>query len=63
MKRLLKRSKDIAESEQKGIPNIPTVDITCIKPGELDKDVQPCDLHSEQASQGNISKPLTSGRV
>ena len=45
MKRLL-NSKDIAESEENGIPNVPTVDIAYIKPGELDKDVQPCNLHS-----------------
>ena len=61
MKRLL-NSKDIAESEENGIPNVPTMDIAYIKLGELDKDVQPCNLHSEQASQGNISKPLTPAR-
>ena len=29
-----------------------------IKPVELDKDIQPCNLNSQQASQGIISNPL-----
>ena len=37
----LLNSNDIAESEENGIPNLPTTDVTHIKPVELDKDVQP----------------------
>ena len=54
-------SNDIAESEENGIPNLPTADVVHIKPVELDKDVQPCNLNSQQASQGIISNPLTPG--
>ena len=34
----LLNSSDIAESEENGIPNLPTVDVALIKPVELDKD-------------------------
>ena len=54
----LLNNKDIAESDENGIPNLPTADVVHIKPVELDKDVQPCNLNSQQASQGIISNPL-----
>ena len=37
----LLNSNDIAESEENGIPNLPTADVVHIKPVDLDKDVQP----------------------
>ena len=58
----LLNSNDIAESEENGIPNLLTTDVVHIKPVELDKDIQPSSLNSQQASQGIISNPLTSGR-
>ena len=42
----LLNSNDIAESEENGIPNLPTVDVLHIKPVELDKYVQPSNLNS-----------------
>ena len=36
------------ESEENGIPILPTADIVHIKPVELDKDVQPCNLNSHK---------------
>ena len=59
----LLNSNDIAESEENGIPNLPTADIVHIKPVELDKNVQSSNLNSEQASQGIISNPLTPARI
>ena len=59
----LLNSNDIAESEKNGIPNLPTADVVRIKPVELDKDVQPSNLNSQQASQGIISDPLTPARI
>ena len=58
----LLNSNDIAESEENGIPNLLTMDVIHIKPVELDKDIQPSSLNSQQASQGIISNPLTSAR-
>ena len=58
----LLNSNDIAESEKNGIPNLPTADVVRIKPVELDKDVQPSNLNSQQASQGIIN-PSTTGRI
>ena len=46
----LLNSNDIAESEENGIPNLPTAEIAHIKPVESDKDVQPCNLNSQQGS-------------
>ena len=37
----LLNSNDIAESEENGIPNLPTADVVHIKPVDLDKNVQP----------------------
>ena len=54
----LLNSNDIAESEENGIPNLSTVDVVRIKPVELDKDVPPSNLNSQQASQGIISNHL-----
>ena len=59
----LLNSNDIAESEENGIPNLPTADIVHIKLVELDKDVQPSTLNSQQVSQGIISNPLTPARI
>ena len=59
----LLNSNDIAESEENGIPNLPSADVVHIKPVELDKDVQPSNLNSQQASQGIISNPLTPARI
>ena len=56
-------SNEIAESEENGMPNLPTADIVHIKPVELDKNVKPSNLNSQQASQGTISNPLTPARV
>ena len=42
----LLNSNDIAESEENGIPNLPTANFVHIKPVELDKDVQPSNLNS-----------------
>ena len=56
-------NNDIAESEENGIPNLPTADIVHIKPVELDKDGQPRNLNFEQASQGIISNSLTPARI
>ena len=49
-------SNDIAESEKNGILILPTADVVHIKPVELDKDVQPSNLNSQQpqTSQGII---------
>ena len=54
----LLNSNDKAESEENGIPNLPTANIVQMKPVELDKDVQPSNLNSQQASQGVTSDPL-----
>ena len=54
----LLNSNDIAKSEENGIPNLSTVDVVRIKPVELDKDVPPSNLNSQQASQGIISNHL-----
>ena len=59
----LLNSNDIAETEENAIPNLPTADAVHIKPVELDKDVQPSNLNSQQASQGIISNPLTPARI
>ena len=59
----LLNSNDIAESEENGIPNLPTADIVHVKLVELDKDVQPSTLNSQQVSQGIISNPLTPARI
>ena len=48
-------SNDKAESEENGIPNLPTADVVHIKPVELDKDVQ--------LVTWIISNPLTPARV
>ena len=56
-------SNEIAESEENGMPNLPTADIVHIKPVELGKIVKPCNLNSQQASQGTISNPLTPARI
>ena len=61
--KILLNSNDIAESKENGIPNLPTVDVVHIKPVELNKDVQACNLNSQQASQGIISNPLTLSRI
>ena len=55
----LLNSNNIAESEKNGIPNFPNADTVHIKPAELDKDVQPSNLNSQQASQGILSDFLT----
>ena len=54
----LLNSNDIAKSEENGIPNLSTVDVVRIKPVELDKDVPPSNLNSQQASQGITSSHL-----
>ena len=54
----LLNSNDIAKSEENGIPNLSTVDVVRIKPVELDKDVPPSNLNSQQASQGITSSRL-----
>ena len=59
----LLNGNDIAESEENGISNLPTAGVLHIKPVELDKDVQPCNLNSQQAFQGIISNPLTPARI
>ena len=61
----LLNSNDIAESEKNGIVNLPTADVVHIKPVELDKDVQPSNLNSQQpqTSQEIISNPLTPARI
>ena len=59
----LLNSNDIAESEENEIPNLLTADVIHIKPVELEKDVQRCNLNSQQASQGIISNPLTPARI
>ena len=59
----LLNGNDIAESEENGISNLPTAGVLHIKPVELDKDVQPCNLNSQQAFQGIISNPLTPVRI
>ena len=56
-------SNNIAESEKNGIPNLPTADVVHVKPAELDKDVQPSNLNSQQASQGILSDFLTPART
>ena len=56
-------SNDIAESEENEIPSLPTADVVHIKPVELDKEVQPCNLNSQQASKRIISDPLTPART
>ena len=52
----LLNSNDIVESEKNGILILPTADVVHIKPVELDKDVQPSNLNSQQpqTSQGII---------
>ena len=60
----LLNSNVIAESEENGISNLPTADVVHIKPVELDKDVQPYNLNSQQASQGiipNLHTPVRTG--
>ena len=47
----LLNSNDISESEENGIPNLPTADVVHIKSVELDKDIQPSNLNSQQALQ------------
>ena len=59
----LLNSNDISESEENGIPNLPTADVVHIKSVELDKDIQPSNLNSQQALQGIISNPLTPART
>ena len=59
----LLNSNDTAESEENGIPNIPTANIVHIEPVKLDKDIQPSNLNFKQASQGIISDPLTQARI
>ena len=59
----LLNSNVIAVSEENGIPNLPTADVVHIKPVELDKDVQPSNLNSQQVSQGIISNPVTPARA
>ena len=59
----LLNSNDIAESEENGISNLPTANVIHIKPVELDKDVQPSNLYSQQLSQGIISNPLTPATI
>ena len=61
----LLNSNDIAESEKNGILILPTADVVHIKPVELDKDVQPSNLNSQQpqTSKGIISNPLTPARI
>ena len=59
----LLNSNDIIESEENGIPNLPTADVVHIKPVELDENVQPSKLNSQQASQGIISNPITQARI
>ena len=64
-KNLLK-SNGIAESEENGIPNLPTPDVVHIKPVQIDKDkpdVLPSTLNSQQASQGSISNSFTPARI
>ena len=58
----LLNSNGIAEWEENGITNLTAEDFVHKKPVELDKvnpDVQPSDLSSQQALQGNIYNPLT----
>ena len=58
----LLNSNGIAEWEENGITNLTAEDFVYKKPVELDKvnpDVQPSDLSSQQALQGNIYNPLT----
>ena len=59
----LLNSNDLAESEENEIPNLPTADVVHKKPVELDKDVQPSNMNSQQASQEIISNPLTPARI
>ena len=59
----LLNSNNIAELEENGIPNLPTADVVHIKPVELDKDIQPSNLNSQQALQGIISNSLTPART
>ena len=59
----LLNSNNIAESEKNGIPNLPTADVVHIKSAELDKDTQPSNLNSQQASQGILSDFLTPART
>ena len=59
----LLNSNDIAESEENGIANLPTADVVHIKSVESDKDVQPCNLNSQQGLQGIISNPHKPARV
>ena len=54
----LLNSKDIAESEENGIPILQTVDVVHIKPVELDKNILPSNLNSQQTWQKIISNPL-----
>ena len=56
-------NNDIAESEKNGISILPAADVVHIKPVEWDKDIQPSNLNSQQASQGIISNPLTPARI
>ena len=59
----LLNSNDIVKSAENGIPNLPTPDVVHIKPLELDKDVQPINLNSQQVLQEIISNPLTPARI
>ena len=59
----LLNSNDIAESEENGIPNLPTADVLQIKPAELEKDLQSSNLNSQQASQRIMSNLLTPSRI
>ena len=59
----LLNSNNIAESEENGISNLPTVGVVYIKPVKLDKDVQPSNLNFQQAWQGIISNLLTLTRT
>ena len=59
----LLNSNDVAESEENGISNLPSADVVHTKPVELDKDIQPSNLNSQQALQGIISNPLTPART
>ena len=61
-KNLLNRN-DVAESEENGIPNLPSADVVLTKPVQLDKDIQPSNLNSQQALQGIISNLLTPART
>ena len=59
----LLNSNGITESEENEITNLPTLDVVHVKPVELDKDVHPSNLNSQQALQGIISNPLTPARI